>query len=56
MRRARRRDLPVPEALEYSVKRRMNALASLMRLPTQMFSGSQFKGLAAPLLIVMILA
>ncbi|MDM0074564.1 flagellar biosynthesis protein FlhA [Variovorax sp. J2P1-59] len=34
----------------------MNSLASLMRLPTQMFSGNQFKGLAGPILIIMILS
>jgi flagellar biosynthesis protein FlhA len=34
----------------------MNSLASLMRSPTQLFSGSQFKGLAGPILIIMILS
>lgn len=34
----------------------MNSMANLMRLPTQMFSGSQFKGLAGPILIIMILS
>lgn len=34
----------------------MNALASLMRQPAQLFSGSQFKGLAGPILIIMILS
>ncbi|VTU25279.1 Flagellar biosynthesis protein FlhA [Variovorax sp. SRS16] len=34
----------------------MNAMANLMRLPTQMFSGTQFKGLAGPVLIIMILS
>ncbi|MDM0104328.1 flagellar biosynthesis protein FlhA [Variovorax sp. J22R24] len=34
----------------------MNSLASLMRSPTQFFSGSQFKGLAGPILIIMILS
>jgi flagellar biosynthesis protein FlhA len=34
----------------------MNAMANLMRLPTQMFSGNQFKGLAGPVLIIMILS
>ena len=39
-----------PEALEYTVKSRMNALASLMRPPTQLFSGIavQGTGRAAP--------
>src|SRR4051794_555425 len=35
---------------------RMNSMASLMRLPTQLFSGNQFKGLAGPILIIMILS
>ncbi|MBT2326663.1 flagellar biosynthesis protein FlhA [Variovorax paradoxus] len=34
----------------------MNALASLMRQPAQLFSGSQWKGLAGPILIIMILS
>jgi flagellar biosynthesis protein FlhA len=34
----------------------MNAMTNLLRLPTQMFSGSQFKGLAGPILIIMILS
>ena len=34
----------------------MNSMASLMRLPTQMFSGNQFKGLAGPILIILILS
>lgn len=34
----------------------MNAMTNLMRLPTQFFSGSQFKGLAGPILIIMILS
>lgn len=34
----------------------MNALASLMRQPAQLFSGSQFAGLAGPILIIMILS
>jgi flagellar biosynthesis protein FlhA len=34
----------------------MNAMASLMRLPTQIFSGNQFKGLAGPVLIILILS
>ncbi|MGJ7507256.1 flagellar biosynthesis protein FlhA [Variovorax sp. GT1P44] len=34
----------------------MNSLASLMRSPTQLFSGTQFKGLAGPILIIMILS
>src|SRR5689334_939288 len=33
----------------------MNAMTNLMRLPTQFFSGNQFKGLAGPILIIMIL-
>lgn len=33
----------------------MNPMASLLRLPTQLFSGTQFKGLAGPILIVLIL-
>lgn len=31
-------------------------MTNLMRLPTQFFSGSQFKGLAGPILIIMILS
>jgi len=34
----------------------MNAMTQLLRLPTRMFSGSQFKGLAGPILIIMILS
>ncbi len=34
----------------------MNSMANLMRLPTQMLSGNQFKGLAGPILIIMILS
>jgi flagellar biosynthesis protein FlhA len=34
----------------------MNAVANLMRLPTRLFSGTQFKGLAGPILIIMILS
>lgn len=34
----------------------MNSMANLMRLPTQLFSGNQFKGLAGPILIIMILS
>ncbi|SCK60131.1 flagellar biosynthesis protein FlhA [Variovorax sp. HW608] len=34
----------------------MNSMASLMRLPTQMFSGNQFKSLAGPILIILILS
>ncbi|MDM0085172.1 flagellar biosynthesis protein FlhA [Variovorax sp. J31P179] len=34
----------------------MNAMTNLMRLPTQFFSGNQFKGLAGPILIIMILS
>jgi flagellar biosynthesis protein FlhA len=34
----------------------MNSMASFLRLPTQMFSGTQFKGLAGPILIVLILS
>jgi flagellar biosynthesis protein FlhA len=34
----------------------MNPMANLLRLPTQMFSGTQFKGLAGPILIIMILS
>lgn len=34
----------------------MNAMSNLMRLPTQFFSGSQFKGMAGPVLIIMILS
>jgi len=34
----------------------MNAFANLMRQPAQMFSGSQMKGLAGPILIVLILS
>lgn len=34
----------------------MNAMTNLMRLPTRLFSGSQFKGLAGPILIIMILS
>ena len=34
----------------------MNSMANLLRLPTQLFSGSQFKGLAGPILIIMILS
>lgn len=34
----------------------MNSLASLMRSPTQLFSSTQFKGLAGPILIIMILS
>ncbi|WP_431273508.1 flagellar biosynthesis protein FlhA [Variovorax ureilyticus] len=34
----------------------MNSVANLMRLPTQVFSGNQFKGLAGPILIVLILS
>ncbi|MEJ8811128.1 flagellar biosynthesis protein FlhA [Variovorax ureilyticus] len=34
----------------------MNSMASLMRLPTQFFSGNQFKGLAGPILIILILS
>lgn len=34
----------------------MNAFASLLRLPAQSFSGSQIKGLAGPILIIMILS
>ncbi|MDM0021279.1 flagellar biosynthesis protein FlhA [Variovorax saccharolyticus] len=34
----------------------MNAMTNLMRLPTQFFSGTQFKGLAGPILIILILS
>jgi len=34
----------------------MNAMTNLMRLPTQFFSGNPFKGLAGPILIIMILS
>ncbi|MDQ0085911.1 flagellar biosynthesis protein FlhA [Variovorax boronicumulans] len=34
----------------------MNAMTNLMRLPTRLFSGSQFKGLAGPILIILILS
>jgi len=34
----------------------MNAMTNLLRLPTQMFSGTQFKGLAGPILIILILS
>src|SRR5689334_760611 len=34
----------------------MNAMTNLMRLPTQFFSGNQFKGLAGPILIILILS
>ena len=34
----------------------MNAMTNLLRLPTQFFSGNAFKGLAGPILIIMILS
>ena len=34
----------------------MNAIASFLRLPPQSLSGSQMKGLAGPILIIMILS
>ncbi|HEX7867051.1 MAG TPA: flagellar biosynthesis protein FlhA [Variovorax sp.] len=34
----------------------MNAMTNLMRLPTRMFAGSQLKGLAGPILIILILS
>jgi flagellar biosynthesis protein FlhA len=34
----------------------MNAMTNLMRLPTRLFSGTQFKGLAGPILIILILS
>ncbi|MBO9649259.1 MAG: flagellar biosynthesis protein FlhA [Variovorax sp.] len=34
----------------------MNSVANLMRLPTQFLSGNQFKGLAGPILIILILS
>jgi flagellar biosynthesis protein FlhA len=34
----------------------MNSMANLMRLPTQLFCGNQIKGLAGPILIIMILS
>ena len=34
----------------------MNAMTNLMRLPARFFPGSQLKGLAGPILIIMILS
>ena len=34
----------------------MNAMTQMLRNPAQLFSGSQFKGLTGPILIVMILS
>ncbi|HYP71390.1 MAG TPA: FHIPEP family type III secretion protein, partial [Variovorax sp.] len=34
----------------------MNAMTQMLRNPAQLFAGSQFKGLAGPILIVLILS